>query len=59
MIELILLFIMGVMIGMVMGEFIMLCGIYHKWYGDFIPRRENLPFSTKLKEKIKNGEMKL
>lgn len=47
------------LLGVVLGELLIMIGLHKRWYGSYIIKRENLPFSKKLKERIKKGEIKL
>ena len=46
----------GFLIGMLVGEAItgtiVLCFLHKRWYGSFIPKRKNFPFSKKLKKHL-------
>ena len=47
------------LIGILIGELLMLSLAHKKWYGSYIIKRENLPLIQKVKERLKKGVIKI
>ena len=48
----------GFIIDFCMCGFFVLCFLHKIWYNSWIPKKRNLPFSTKLKENFEKGMIK-